>query len=221
MMRRRGAPSQASLTSLLDVLFILVFATLVHAAARRHQAAAPPATPAPAKAEPAPTPAPAAPVDAGAPAPAPDYARLHAAALDALRADLGGRPALIAHVARDGRLVAVELADRRIALGVPLVARVADPDVQLAYLGDTSPALRVCAVVAQAIGAHDLAGDLVVITPDAPLADLTVALVAGLRRDARRCLPDQRAVAVVVDPAQLGGAAPDAGAAPAPGGDPR
>jgi hypothetical protein len=211
-MRRRGAPGQPSFTSLLDVLFILVFATLVHEAASRQGAAAP---------APSPTPTPAvaaAAVDAGtpapAPAPAPGYAELRRAALTALRDDLGGRPALIAHVSRDGRLVAVELADRRIELGVPLLARVPDPDVQLSYLGDTSPALRVCAVVAQALGARDLAGDLVVITADAPLGELTVALVAGLRRDAERCLPDQRAVAVVVDPAPL------AGAPPAPGGTP-
>jgi len=214
-MRRRGAPAQPSLTSLLDVLFILIFATLVHAAVTRQEAAT-------AK-TPAPVPAPgsaAAPIDAGAPAPVPapappDYARLHQAALTALRDDLGGRPALVAHVSRDGRLVAVELADRRIELGVPLLARVSDPDVQLSYLGDTSPALRVCAVVAQALGARDLAGDLVIITADAPLADLTVALVAGLRRDAERCLPDERAVAVVVDPQALAGG-PDAGAPPTP-----
>lgn len=190
------------MTSLIDVLFILVFASLVQTAAARKSASTSP-TPAP-----TPTPAPvAAPVivDAGAPLDAgplvTDRGALRDQALSALATSLAIRPVLIARVTRDGMLTALELPDRTIALGVPLLERVPDRDVVVAYLGDRSPDLQICRIASLRLG-EDLHPYLVVIAPEVGLADLQVALVTGLAHDAARCQRDQGVAAVVVDPAK-------------------
>jgi len=195
--KRRGTQPE-SLTSLLDVLFILVFAALVHLAAVGEQVRAAPPAAASAR-----TPAPdagVAGIDAGiAPALPAGHAELRERALIELTRALEGRTAAVARVSPDGTLRAVELGDRTVELGVPLLERVPDPDIALAYLGDRSGELRVCKVVALRLGVTDLRRYLVVIAPDVPLSGLKVALVAGLRRDAERCLAEQQGVAVVVD----------------------
>jgi hypothetical protein len=174
---------------LLDVLFILIFATLVQASAAR---SAPPAAAAP-------PPPPAVPAT---PPPPPSAAALRDRALATAAAGLAARRPVIARVGRDGVLRAIEDGGAVHPLGMPLVERVADLDVALRYLGDRSAELRLCAIVALRLGLDDLAGVLVVIAPDAAPEDLTVALAGGLRRDVDRCAVDQRGVAVVVAPGE-------------------
>lgn len=189
-MRRRVAPV-GSLTSMLDVLFILVFAALVQSSAQGQ----PP--PAPATAEAAPVPSPPAP---------PAFVALRAAAVAQTAAQVERAPLVVARVEADGTLAAIELADARRPVGVPLLEQVADLDVGLAYLGDRAPALQVCGAVARELGLASLDGHVVVIAPTRALAELPVALVAGLRRDVTRCQREQHALAVIVEP----------GAVPAP-----
>ncbi|HUS63790.1 MAG TPA: hypothetical protein VMZ28_04565 [Kofleriaceae bacterium] len=196
MTRRRPAVQYNSLTSLLDVLFLIVFAALIHSTAleqKRAAAAETAATP-----EPAPEPEPA------PPGPPVDADRLHRAALDLAIAGLEGRAPVIARIGTDGRLRELEV---RGAGGVPevrplglaLVEAVPDPDIALIYLGDRSADLRLCNLVRLQLGTADLANHLVIVAPDAPVASLSVALALGLRRDADRCLADQRGVAILVD----------------------
>jgi hypothetical protein len=192
--RRQGAPAP-NLTSLLDVLFILVFASLVHAASRAggdDEAAAPPDDAPPAPEAPPPPP------------PPPELAALRDHALAELRADLAGRPSVVVRIAADGVVTALELADRRIPVGVPLLEPVADADVELVYRGDRTAALRVCSIAALRLAVADLDDFLIVITTERTRLQLPVALNDGLRRDAERCLVDQRGIAVVIDPAALG-----------------
>ena len=189
-MRRRRSAQPESLTSLLDVLFILVFASLVQLAAsgeKKEEEVVAAVVP-----------------DAGVPAApvAPELAppsELRQRALGELTRALEGRKVIVARIAVDGTLRALEHDSGTVALGVPLLERVPDPDVSLAYLGDRSAELRVCRAIALRLGLPSLRDQLVVIAPDAPLPDLTVALAAGLRRDAERCLTEQQGVAVVVD----------------------
>jgi hypothetical protein len=183
--KRRSAAPAPNLTSLLDVLFILVFASLVSAAGRRAAAEAP---------EP-----PSAPPPPEAPRPPPEVAALRDQAL----VEIGERPLVIARVSKDGVLREVQAPGAKKALDVPLTEHVPDPDVAIAYLGDRSAELRVCRQAALHLGVADLSPYLVIIAPDVPLADLTVALASGLKRDADRCVVEQRGVAVVVDPSAL------------------
>jgi hypothetical protein len=195
----------APFTSLLDVLFILVFASLIHGASLENQAArAAVEEPAP-----APAPPPAAP-DAG-PAeadPAEEAARdaddLRRAALAQVIVGLEGRSPVVARIGRDGELRALErMSDGRLTskpLGVPLVERVPDPDVALVYLGDRRDGPTLCNLLRLHLGARDLSDALVIVAPEVPLEQLSVALARGLSRDAERCLADQRGVAVIVDP---------------------
>jgi hypothetical protein len=199
MTRRRSARPE-SLTSLLDVLFILVFATVVQLAVSGTgdgETAAAPTTPpdagVPVAAE----------ADAGVAAPAATGA-LRRRAIGELTRSLEGRSAVVVRVGADGLLRALDGdGGAAVALGAPLLERVPDPDVALAYLGDRSSDMRVCRIVALRLGLTDLRGQLVVIAPDVPLEQLPVALVAGLRRDAERCLLEQQGAAVVVDPSTV------------------
>jgi hypothetical protein len=193
---RRRPVQYAPLTSLLDVLFIVVFASLIHGASleQRAQEAEAAQVPAP---EPERAPAP--------PAPPAESAKHHRAALDLAIAGLEGRAPVIVRIGTDGRLRELEVRgggddpDVR-PLGLPLVEAVPDPDVALAYLGDRSADLRLCNLVRLQLGAADLSRHLVIVAPDAPVTSLSVALALGLKRDADRCLADQRGVAILVDP---------------------
>lgn len=200
-MSRRAPPSAPAFTSLLDVLFILVFAALVRTASLQEAAAE--------QDEPALEPGPAMPPPA---APADERAELARRALAHFDATLRTRRIVIARVARDGTLTAVEDGQRTLTTAIPLLARVADPDVGLVYLGERAPELRLCAVVREQLGTPDLSTALVIIVPAVPVNELTVALVDGLRRDEQRCAADQKGLAVVLDPSQP---APPAGS-PAP-----
>lgn len=181
---RRHVRVPPDLTSLFDVLFILIFVALIRAAALQQQAEA---------ARPAPTPPP----PPAQPQPAPV---LQAKALAQLDAELAARPVVVARISPDGKLTAFELAGKRVAVDVPLLEESRDPDIALAYLGDRSADQRVCKQVALHLALPDLAAYLVIFAPDARSADLAHALYEGLRRDVDRCQVDQRGLAVVVDP---------------------
>lgn len=203
--RRRAPLAPASLTSLVDVLFILVFAALVQRAAPSSKAAAEAAAEEPgARIVAAVPPAPPAPVE-----------RLRQAAISTLASELQQRPAVVVRVSRRGVLTALEgTAGQVVPVELPLIEPVSDPDIAIGYVGEREASRRICAVVAAqlhalatvgasgaAAGPFSLSGALVVIAVDAPLAELTVALVSGLRRDVGQCLTVQGAAAVLLDPA--------------------
>ena len=125
---RRHLRVPPDLTSLFDVLFILIFVALIRAAAMQKaaEAAQPVSAPPPPLAQPQPA------------------AALHAKALAQLAAQLVQRPVVVARISADGKLTAFERAGKRVALDVPLVEQSHDPDIALAYLGDRSADLRVC-----------------------------------------------------------------------------
>jgi hypothetical protein len=185
---RRRQNRGPDLTSLIDVLFILVFAALIQTASHVPDEVE--------AAEPEPEPAPV--VDAGVPD----------AASQIPTPELAGRIVVLARVDAGGILTALEVAGGAIQVGLPLVEPSPDPDVVLAYAGDRSPDLRVCRIVALTIAVPDLSNHVVVITTARPLEELTHALAEGLRRDVGRCLADQAGLAILVDPATMPGFTP-------------
>jgi hypothetical protein len=187
MRTRRHVRRPPDLTSLFDVLFIVVFAALIRAAAVEQAAAHPPAPP----------PGPSAPVTP------PAIAALRQRALADLGAELAARAALVVRIAGDGTIVALELDGRRIELDAPLLEHSPNPDIVLAYLGDRSAELRVCRIAALHLGSAKLSRYLVIFAPVLPLADLPHALFDGLHRDLDRCLTEQHGLAALVDPAAL------------------
>ncbi len=190
MRARRHAYRRPDLTSLFDVLFIIIFASLIRAAAAEKAAAdalAPPPVPAmPAQ-----------------PAPPPDIAALRTRALADLDRQLATRTPLVIRISAHGVVEAIEADGRRIALDVPLLEHSPDPDVAIAYLGDRSAELRLCRVAAIHLAVTELASYLVIVAPAIPLADLPHALHEGLHRDLDRCFAEQRGLATIVDPAAL------------------
>jgi hypothetical protein len=186
MRPRRHVRRPPDLTSLFDVLFIVVFAALIRAAAVEHDAAKPPAPPGP-----------------SAPITPPAIAALRQHALAELSADLAARTPLVVRINKDGLIEALEVNARRIALDAPLLEHSPNPDIVVAYLGDRSAELRVCGIAALHLGAVELSRYLVIIAPVLPLADLPHALFDGLHRDLDRCLTEQHGLAVLVDPAAM------------------
>lgn len=179
---RRHVRVPPDLTSLFDVLFIVIFVVLIRAAAVQNAAAQ--------AAKPAPAP-PSVPLAPSA---------LHVKALAQLEQQLAARPVVIVRIAADGKLTALELGGRRVPLDLPLLEQSRDPDVALSYLGERSAELRVCRQTVLQLGLTDLAGHLVIFAPDVRNADLPHALYEGLRRDVERCQTEQRGLAVVVEP---------------------
>jgi hypothetical protein len=186
MRPRRHVRRPPDLTSLFDVLFIVVFAALIRAAAVERAAAKPPAPPAP-----------------SAPATPPAVAVLQRHALAALDAELASRTPLVVRIARNGTIDALDVGGKRIALDAPLLEHSPDPDIGIAYLGERSAELRVCRIAALHLGVAELSRYLVIIAPVLPLADLPHALFEGLHRDLDRCLTEQHGLAALIDPAAL------------------
>jgi hypothetical protein len=178
------------LTSLFDVMFIVVFVALIRAAAAQAALTNPPPKPKPVV---APQP----------PQPPAHVVALRAAALANLQNDLEGRSAVVVRVTAEGAIDALEVGGNKRPLDVPLLEHSADPDAAIAYLGDRSAELRVCRIVAVHLGVPDLSTHLVIIAPAIPLADLKRALHRGLHEDLLRCLSEQRGIATIVDPANL------------------
>jgi hypothetical protein len=216
--RRRQPPPD--LTSLFDVLFIVIFAALIRAAAVQ-QAAAVPAQPGPPK--------------PSAPPVKLEVAQLHERAVTAVNNNIAARPTVIVRISAAGIVTAIEtatttspnatgssnatasnatggssslVAGKSEVLDSPLLEHSPDPDIALAYLGDRAAELRICRIVAVHLALPDLADHLVILAPEKPLADLPHALVEGLRRDVERCLDDQQGLAVIVDPTAAAKMAP-------------
>lgn len=187
--RRRGL-RPPDLTSLFDVLFIVVFASLIRAAAVQNAAAKPPP----------PVPKPPAPAPPALPA---DVASLRTRALADLDAQLAKRTPLVIRISPQDTIASIEADGKQIALDVPLLEHDPDPDIALTYLGDRSVELRLCKVAALHLHADDLSRYLVIVAPMRAVADLPHALHDGLFRDLDRCLADQRGLATIVDPAPL------------------
>jgi hypothetical protein len=188
-MRRRDSRRPPDLTSLFDVLFIVIFAALIRAAAVENAAALPPPRPA-------------------APVVPPPVAALHQRALADLGADLAARTPLVVRLARDGAIEALEVDGRRITVGAALLERSPDPDIVVAYAGDRLADQRICHIAAARLGVRTLSRYLVIMAPALPLLDLPHALYDGLHRDLDRCLTEQRGLAALVDPAALSSPAP-------------
>lgn len=188
MRQRRRGQRPPDLTSLFDVLFIVVFAALIRAAAVQSAAAKPPAPP-PAK--------PAAPAPPALPA---DITTLRTRALADLDAQLAKRTPLVIRISAQNTIASVEADGKQIALDVPLLEHDPNPDVALTYLGDRSIDLRLCRVAALHLGVTDLSRYLVIVAPLRPVADLPHALHDGLFRDLDRCLADHKGLATIVDP---------------------
>jgi hypothetical protein len=180
---RRHVRVPPDLTSLFDVLFIVIFAALIRAAAV--QAAAPVVVVPPAEAKPPPAPL--------------DPATLKARALAQIDAAMQARPEIVVRVSAAGKITAIEAPDKKLALDTPLVEPSADPDVGMTYIGDRAADLRLCRVVVLDLGV-DLAKYLVIVAPDRRLEDLPHALFEGLHRDIDRCTEDQHGVAALVEP---------------------
>jgi len=179
---RRHVRVPPDLTSLFDVLFIVIFAALIRAAAVEQAAAKPP--------EPKPQ----------LPPVKLESKALRTQALSQLDEQLAARPIVVVRIAAaTGTLSAIELGDNVTKLDTPLLEHDPDPDIGLAYLGERSADQRICRQLMLQLRATDLAAYLVIIAPDKHLSDLPHALYDGLRHDADRCL-DQKGLAVLVDP---------------------
>jgi len=185
---RRRVRRPPDLTSLFDVLFIVVFVALIRAAAAQKAEAEAKRPPPPPPTKPQP------------PAPPPDVAALRERALANLGAELAARTPLVIRISAGNVVEQLEADGRQVALDVPLLEETRDPDVPLAYLGDRSAALQLCAVAATHLGTPDLSHYLVIVAPARSLSDLPVVLVEGLHHDFDRCLIDQRGLATLVSP---------------------
>ncbi len=172
---RRRTRVPPDLTSLFDVLFIVIFAALIRAAAV--QAAAQPKPIAP-------------PVVL-------DHSVLRARALAEVDA---ARKTVIVRVSAKGTITTIEVDGTSQVVDAPLLEYSPDPDVAIAYLGERSAELRICKLTALHLDVPDLSHFLVIIAPAQRLADLPHALFEGLHRDLDRCLVEQRGIAAIVDP---------------------
>jgi hypothetical protein len=198
--RSRHVRRPPDLTSLFDVLFIVVFAALIRAAAVENAAAHPvPEPPRP-----------------RAPETPPAVAALRQRALANIDADLAARTPLVVRISRDGTLESIEADGAQHRLVAPLVERSPNPELRLAYSGDVSPQQRVCRIAAREVGAADLSRYLVIMVPAVALNDLPESLHDGLYRDLKRCRDEQNGEAALVDPTTL--PATPVKALPAPGG---
>jgi hypothetical protein len=185
MRARRHVRRPPDLTSLFDVLFIIVFAALIRAAAVERAAAPTPSPPRP--------PAPAVP---------PPVAALRQRALADLDAALAARTPLVVRVTRDGTIDALEVDGKRVALVVPLLEPSSDPALRVAYASERSAERQVCRIAARQLGAADLGRYLVIVAPAVERNDLPEALLEGLEHDLGRCV-DQHGIATLVYPSML------------------
>ncbi|HEY4238804.1 MAG TPA: hypothetical protein VGM88_03280 [Kofleriaceae bacterium] len=171
MRQRRRGRVPPDLTSLFDVLFIVVFAALIRATAAEHAAAAP------------------------APAPAGSEQHRAIAALDA-RTPVIVR--IVPGAAADPdhwHVGAIEVGARKIPVDAALLARSASADVALSWVGG-----GLCKTVAAALGETSLEKDLVIFAPARPIRELPVALYDGLAGEVGRCFADLRGYATLVEP---------------------
>lgn len=222
-MKRRHVPKYSSLTSLLDVLFILMFASLAQAAALVKRAQEQPPTDKRSPADSAHSKAgtqdagagtapdagvsdggvaaPSVALDAGTMAGTPKQ-KFYDQAIAVLMKSVQQRRAIYVNVSEQGVLKSLEYLDgiypKHVELGTPLTRRVADPNVEWTYNGDSDVRAQICAIVREQLATDSLAHELIIIAPEVELTRLNEALVLGLHRDQRRC--GHNGIAVVVDP---------------------
>ncbi len=187
--RKRRVRRPPDLTSLFDVLFIVVFVALIRAAAAEHEVAEAAKDKEPPK--PVVPPKPPLPVD---------VSKLQSQALKNVTAELAGRQPLVIRISDKGVITKIESGDKQLPLDVPLLVPDPDPTIRVAYQGDRSEQLRVCRIALLQLGVKDLSSHLVIFAPSRARDDLPHALVSGLDRDLSRCLADQRAIATLVEP---------------------
>ena len=182
MRARRHVRRPPDLTSLFDVLFIVVFAALIRAAAVENAAAHPAAPPAP--------------VQPSAPVTPPDVATLRQRALSEVQARVAALTPLVIRATREGTVDSLEVDGKKIRLVVPLV----EPDaVQgIHYAGDLKAELRLCGIAARQLGTTDLSRYLVIMAPAAGIDELPAAVWGGVQRDVPRCRNEQRAGEVLL-----------------------
>ena len=217
-MKSRQKRRIPELTSLLDTLFILVFAALIQAragsestAAAEERLAAQEATeevPSDAAAD--------AGVEDDAGAAVPD-AGAEALAAQAERERIARSTAhFVGAIRSQGTILVVVSGEGYIAsitqqtpeetlpaeeLKIKLLRDSEDPDVRLVYRGHEGKENRVCEVTRRELGLEpDLGRAVVVITADRPLADLPYSLVTGLADDAAACFDDANGLGILVDP---------------------
>lgn len=191
--RKRRVRRPPDLTSLFDVLFIVVFVALIRAAAAEHEVAEAAKQQDKEKDPPAPV------TPAKPPLPI-DVAKLQSQALKNVTAELAGRQPLVIRISDQGVITKIESGDKQLTLDVPLLVPDPDPTIRVAYQGDRSAQLRACRVAMLQLGLADLSAHLVIFAPARARDDLPHALVGGLDRDLSRCLADQRAIATLVEP---------------------
>jgi hypothetical protein len=190
-MSRRAFRRYPELTSLLDVLMIIVFASLI--GARR---------------APAETPLPAAPAPP-APAPQPAPTVFDDTAATRLVASIQNQDVILVTVSQAGYIVALSRRVEQRALAptdmkLRLLKDSPDPAEGVEYWGRSEREHRVCYVVRRELDMRpDLARALVVITTARPFAVLPYALVQGLKRDVASCLDDANGYAILVDPGKV------------------
>jgi hypothetical protein len=183
---RRHIRRPPDLTSLFDVLFIVVFVALIRAAAAQHAAAQVPKPP-----------------EVVPPQPPPEVAVLREHALASLKTELDGRTPLVIRISDKGTISELESTDKKLALDVPLLEHSPDPDQRISYLGDRSVELRLCRIAAVHLELADLSKHLVIVSPVQTARAIQHTLSEGLHRDLTRCLIEQRGIATIVDPAAL------------------
>lgn len=201
-MRRRGIRYPA-LTSLLDVLFLLLFAALVQSAALVEDAGAGPQSEAVAVADPVVIdagPADAGPIDAAV---ADDRPIVDRALVRAQRA-LRHKTPIVVRLGQN-TVTGVERVDlsgqvERIPFLVDLLEPSTDPDVVIEYRGHADPQRRICNLVPQAFPDLAMQDALVIIAPPVAIDSLPVALVKGMMADVRHCAA--QGVTAVIEPDQ-------------------
>ena len=172
--RRRRVHVPPDLTSLFDVLFIVIFAALIRAAAAQQQATAAEAAAAP------PPPAPPPPVLTPARCTRARWRRWGASSRRGRRSSCACRA--------DGHVVALESGGKTSRSTCRCSSTVPDPDVAVAYLGDRAAELRLCRLVASHLQRRGSGGVPRDRRAGRALADLPHALFDGLHRDIDRCL---------------------------------
>lgn len=196
-MRHRRPIRYSSLTSLLDVLFILVFASLTQAAGLVQKAEQTEVVPKEVQQAPAPKPPPI-PISTS-------HAQLRDAAQVQVLRDLQGRPTVYVRISANGHLLAIERD------GIPNAIKTLDPPTPLlvktdfegggtSYQGNQEPGHRICSLVRKELALGSLENYLVIFAPEVGLDGLQVALARGLRSDQQYCFKDEGGIGILVDP---------------------
>lgn len=194
---RRRLPPPTSLTSLLDVLFILIFAALIHTASTDASASAPHAV----------MPDAALPIDAGLDASGnlfEDRSQLREMALEQINQEIESRPQILIKVSGSAGNYLVEL-ERSAEEWTPLaiLESVEDPEIGLAYAGDRDARRGLCAQIAATVGPEALEGAIVIVSAALEPEKLPVALARGLAGESKTCAREFGGMLVTLSPKDI------------------